>query len=182
MMETEFGALATNPVDLVPNALRERIEDTSAWVYKDINNGVYRAGFAGTQAAYTEAVGDVFAALDRADRLLSEHRYLCGPHLTEADIRLFPTLIRFDSVYFGHFKCNQRRIADYANLGPYLRDLYQTPGFAETCNVLFYKLGYMGRSERLNPSRIIPDGPALDLDGPHDRHRLGPRSLGAPRE
>ncbi|MEM6294905.1 MAG: glutathione S-transferase C-terminal domain-containing protein, partial [Myxococcota bacterium] len=171
----------TNPVDLVPDALRERIEDTSAWVYKDINNGVYRAGFAGTQAAYTEAVEDVFAALDRADRKLAEHRYLCGSHLTEADIRLFPTLIRFDAVYFGHFKCNRRRIADYPNLGPYLRDLYQTPGFAQTCNVLFYKLGYMGRSERLNPSRIIPGGPALDLDAPHDRERLGVRSLGMPR-
>lgn len=181
MMETEFSSLATRKVDLVPAEQLSLIEDTSAWVYEHINNGVYRAGFARDQAAYTKAVEDVFGALDRADALLSKHRYLCGDHLSEADIRLFPTLIRFDAVYFGHFKCNRRRIADYPNLGPYLRDLHQMPAFGSTCNVLYYKLGYMGRSERLNPSRLIPEGPLLDLDAPHDRDRLGPASFGAPK-
>ena len=175
MVETEFSALQTTDVDLLPADLREQIDDTNAWVYKDINNGVYRAGFASTQAAYEEAVGEVFAALDRADALLSRTRYLCGDVLTEADVRLFPTLIRFDPVYHAHFKCSRQRIADYPHLGPYLRDLYQTPGFAETVNLEAYQLGYMGRSQRLNPTRIIPTPARLHLDGPHDRDRLGPR-------
>lgn len=181
MMETEFAALQSRKVELFPASLAEEIEEVSAWVYEHINNGVYRAGFARDQSGYETAVADVFAALDRADERLAKSRYLCGENLTEADIRLFPTLIRFDAVYFGHFKCNVRRIADYPNLGPYLRDLYQTPGFANTCNVEFYKRGYMGRSERLNPSRIIPVGPALELDSLHDRERLGPRSIGVER-
>lgn len=181
MMETEFSRLQSRDVELFPSWLSAEIEELSEWIYEDINNGVYRAGFARDQATYEAAVAKLFEALHRADARLESQRYLCGEHLTEADIRLFPTLIRFDAVYYGHFKCNVRRIADYPNLGPYLRDLYQTPGFARTCNIEFYKRGYMGRSERLNPSRIIPMGPALELDTAHDRDRLGPRSIGVRR-
>lgn len=169
MLATELRGVGAQPADLVPDDLKDAIDATNAWVYAGINNGVYRAGFAGTQEAYEAALGDVFAALDRADDLLARHRYLCGSRLTEADVRLFPTLVRFDAVYHSHFKCSLRRIADYRHLGPYLRDLYQTPGFAETVRIDLYKLGYMGRSERLNPSRVIPRGPALDLDAPHGR-------------
>jgi putative glutathione S-transferase len=175
MLQTEMRSLQKRPVDLLPEALRTRIDETNAWVYDGINNGVYKAGFARSQGAYEEAARAVFAALDRADALLGEHRYLVGDVLTEADVRLFPTLVRFDAVYYQHFKCNLRPLASYPNLGPYLRDLYQTPGFAETVDLQAYRLGYMGRSERLNPSRILPLGPAVDLDGPHDRDRLGPR-------
>jgi putative glutathione S-transferase len=176
MVETEFAAIA-NDIDLVPADLLENIEATNAWIYEDINNGVYRVGFASSQSAYAEALSRLFAALDRAEERLAGSRYLCGDRLTEADLRLFPTLVRFDPVYYAHFKCNLRRICDYPNLGNYLRDLYQTPGFAETVRVDLYQLGYMGRSERLNPSRIIPGGPALDWDAPHDRDRLGPRRM-----
>lgn len=175
MVEREFVDLQTNDVDLIPSDLIEDIDAVASWVYTDINNGVYKAGFARSQGAYDEAVAALFAALDRAEARLSKHRYLCGDRLTEADLRLFPTLVRFDPVYFSHFKCNVRRIADYPNLGPYLRDLYQTPGFASTVRVDLYQLGYMGRSERLNPSRIIPTGQGPDLSAPHDRDRLGPR-------
>jgi putative glutathione S-transferase len=168
MVELEFGELATRGVDLLPADLRAEIDAVNEWVYAQINNGVYRAGFARSQAAYEEAVDALFTALDRCEERLSNHRYLCGDTLTEADIRLFPTLVRFDAVYYGHFKCNKRRIADYPQLGGYLRDLYQTPGFAETVQVQLYQLGYMGRSERLNPSRIIPAGSA-SFDGPHSR-------------
>jgi len=175
MVERELCALQTEDVDLLPADLLADIDETEAWVYSDINDGVYRAGFASTQGAYGEAVQTVFAALDRAEARLAKHRYLCGDRLTEADLRLFPTLVRFDPVYFSHFKCSVRRIADYPNLGHYVRDLYQTPGFAETVRVDLYQLGYMGRSERLNPSRIIPAGTGGDLSAPHDRERLGPR-------
>ena len=175
MIEVEFRALQTTDVDLLPADLLEAIDATNAWVYTDINNGVYRAGFASTQVAYEDAVAAVFTALDHADALLSKTRYLCGDVLTEADVRLFPTLVRFDAVYFAHFKCSRQRIADYAHLGPYLRDLYQTPGFADTVDLEAYQLGYMGRSERLNPTRIIPTPPRPHLDAPHDRDRLGPR-------
>ena len=176
MVETELHALS-NGVDLLPEDLLADIDATNAWVYDGINNGVYTAGFAGTQGAYEEAVAGVFAALDRAEVRLARHRYLCGDRLTEADVRLFPTLVRFDAVYYHHFRCNLRLLSSYPNLGPYLRDLYQTPGFAETVDLQAYKLGYMGRSERLNPSRILAAGPVVDLESPHDRDRLGPRRL-----
>jgi len=175
MLETELTALQTEPIDLFPEGLRPQIEETNAWVYAGINNGVYKAGFAGSQEAYEQAATAVFAALDRTDAILGRQRYLCGDVLTEADVRLFPTLVRFDPVYFGHFRCNLRRIADYPNLGPYLRDLYQTPGFADSVNLHATRLGYMGRSERLNPTRIIAAGPTVALDAAHDRDRLGPR-------
>jgi len=174
MVETQFGAIA-NDVDLVPESLRSTIDATNDWVYSDINDGVYKVGFARTQQAYEEAVERLFEALDRADEILGRQRYLCGDVLTEADVRLFPTLIRFDPVYHLHFRCSRRRIEDYPHLGPYLRDLVQTPGFAETVDMDAYRLGYMGRSERLNPSRIIAAMPAHDLESSHDRDRLGPR-------
>lgn len=179
MFEVEFAALQRQPIDLLPAAHLEEIDELNTWLYTAVNNGVYRVGFAGTQAAYEEALHELFTALDRLEARLATQRYLVGDVLSEADLRLFPTLIRFDPVYFGHFKCNLRRIADYPNLGAYLRDLYQTPGFAETVNIQAYQLGYMGRSERLNPSRIIPAGPTLELDAPHDRDRLGPRRFAA---
>lgn len=169
ILNSQFDAWSAGTVDLYPEALREEIDGVNEWIYKSINNGVYRCGFARTQEAYAEAFAELFAALDRADELLGQHRYLVGNAITEADVRLFTTLARFDAVYFSHFKCNRHRISDFANLGPYMRDLYQTPGFGETVRTDIYKLGYYGRSERLNPSGIIPVGPALDFDEAHDR-------------
>ncbi len=163
------GQMGDPGVDLYPEALRAEIEAVNAWVYADINNGVYRAGFARTQEAYERAYYPLFAALDRVEARLSRHRYLLGDVLTLADIRLFTTLIRFDAVYYSHFKCNRQRISDFANLAPYLRDLYQTPGIGETVDIDLYKRGYYGRSPGLNPRGIIPAGPRLDLDAPHGR-------------
>ena len=180
MVQTELSALGHGEIDLLPAEHLAAIDETNAWVYRQLNNGVYRAGFSSTQAAYEEAVADVFEGLDRAEALLARTRYLCGDVLTEADVRLFPTLVRFDAVYHAHFKCSRRRIAEYPQLSGYLRDLYQTGSFAQTVNLLYYQLGYMGRSESLNPSRIIPALPAFDLDAPHDRDRLGPRRFARP--
>lgn len=177
MLQTELGALA-NGVDLLPDDLADAIDATNTDVYERINNGVYKVGFARSQGAYEQALHALFSALDHYDAVLSRQRYLCGDRLTEADVRLFPTLVRFDPVYYAHFKCSLRRIADYPHLSGYLRDLFQTPGFADTVDVAKYKLGYMGRSERLNPSRILPPGPVLDWDAPHDRAALGPRRIG----
>lgn len=169
MLNSEFGAWSEGTVDLYPAALREEIDSVNEWVYRDINNGVYRCGFARTQEAYEEAFHQLFAALDKAEARLEQHRFMVGNGITEADVRLFTTLARFDAVYFSHFKCNRQRIADFANLGEYMRDLYQTPGFGETVRTDIYKLGYYGRSERLNPSGIIPLGPTNDFDTPHTR-------------
>jgi glutathionyl-hydroquinone reductase len=177
MVEQEMRPLQTNDVNLLPGELLEDIDATSQWIYDDINNGVYAVGFAGSQQAYEEALDALFEALDRVELRLEQHRYVCGDRFTEADLRLFPTLIRFDAVYYSHFKCSLRRIADYPNLGNYLRDIYQMPGVAETVHIDYYKLGYMGRSERLNPSQIIPKGPDLALGAPHDRERLMPLKL-----
>lgn len=169
MLNSEFGEWSQGTVDLYPAQLREEIEGVNGWIYKSINNGVYRCGFARTQEAYEEAFAELFDALDRVEARLGKHRYLVGSQITEADVRLFTTLARFDAVYFSHFKCNRQRISDFRNLGPYMRDLYQTPGFGETVRTDIYKLGYYGRSERLNPSGIIPLGPALDFEDEHDR-------------
>ncbi len=155
--------------DLYPESLREEIDAINERVYPDFNNGVYRCGFARSQEAYEEAFHDVFATLDALEPRLDRHRYLAGHRLTEADIRIFPTLVRFDAVYYSHFKCNLRRIADFPNLSNYLRDLYQTPGFGETVDLESYKRGYYGNSPRLNPSGIIPAGPENLLGTPHDR-------------
>lgn len=169
MLNSEFGEWSEGTVDLYPRELRKEIDEVNEWVYASINNGVYRCGFARSQDAYDEAFGELFGALDRADARLDKHRYLVGNNITEADVRLFTTLARFDAVYFSHFKCNRQRIADFPNLGSYFRDLYQTEGFGDTVRVDMYKLGYYGRSPRLNPSGIIPAGPRLEFDMPHDR-------------
>ena len=141
-------------------------------IYPNINNGVYRTGFATTQDAYEEAFNDLFKALDKVEGILSKQRYLTGNRLTEADWRLFTTLIRFDSVYVGHFKCNLRRIIDYPNIWGYLRDLYQIPGIADTVAMDYIKAHYYGSHETINPTRIIPTGPLIDFNIEHGREQL----------
>ena len=172
MFETEFGAFASGDDDLYPAALRSEIDALNADVFVKVNNGVYRAGFATTQRAYERAATGVFAALDVLDARLQTSRSLFGNTPVETDWRLFVTLVRFDPVYVGHFKCNLRRIADYPNLGPYLRDLYQRPGIAETVNFAHIKRHYYATHPEINPTRIVPIGPEMRLDEPHDRERL----------
>ncbi len=172
-LATAFAAVAKNPVDLYPEALRAEIDATSAFVYEHVNNGVYKAGFATTQAAYEEAFDALFGALDELEGRLAGRRFLAGDRVTEADVNLFPTLARFDAVYHGHFKCNLRRLVDYPNLWAYARDLYARPGFGETVNLDHIKRHYYGTHGQLNPSRIVPKGPAVDWLAPHDRDRLG---------
>jgi putative glutathione S-transferase len=165
---------ATGP-DLYPPDLRVAIDDVNDRVYNSVNNGVYRAGFAGTQAAYEEAFDELFTTLDWLDDRLATRRYLLGDEITEADWRLFVTLVRFDAVYVGHFKCNLRRIADYAHLSGYLRDLYQEPGIADTVDFDHIKRHYYMTHPQLNPSRIVPKGPELDLWASHGREALDRR-------
>jgi putative glutathione S-transferase len=172
MFATEFAGLATHPVDLYPAAHRAEIDELNAWVYKEINNGVYRAGFATSQGAYERAVTRLFEALDTLEERLANRRYLIAAQPVETDWRLFVTLVRFDAVYVGHFKCNIRRIADYPHLSGYLRDLYQVPGIAETVKLDQIKRHYYYTHDDINPTRIIPVGPELDLAAPHDRARL----------
>lgn len=171
MLDTEFAAIATRKLDLYPPELRQAIDQTIDAIYQPINNGVYRAGFATTQAAYEEGVTDLFEALDHWETVLGQQRYLCGNQLTEADICLFTTLLRFDPVYYVHFKCNLRRIVDYPNLWGYLRDIYQYPGVKETCNLEHIKLHYYKSHPKVNPSRIVPKGPILDLESEPGRGR-----------
>ena len=172
MFNHEFGAIAQPPVDYWPEALRSEIEAVNAFVYSNINNGVYRCGFATTQAAYEEAYNQLFFALDSVEDRLATRRYLLGRQVTEADWRLFTTLVRFDVVYVGHFKCNRNRIADTANLSGYLRELYQVPGVAETVNLDHIKRHYYASHRTVNPTGIVPIGPAIDFEEPHDRGRL----------
>lgn len=167
MLNSAFAG-APGP-DLYPQALRGEIDRVNEVVYRHINNGVYRCGFARSQDAYEQAFRGLFDALDQMEARLDRHRYLVGNTLTEADLRLFPTLVRFDAVYYSHFKCNLRRIADYPNLSGYLRDLVQIPAFGSTVDIAQYKRGYYGNSPSLNPSGIIPLGPELHYDAPHDR-------------
>ena len=152
--------------------MRGEIDALNALVFNNVNNGVYRCGFASTQEAYEEAFLDLFGTLDWLEEKLSRQRYLCGSRITEADWRLFTTLVRFDAVYVGHFKCNLRRIADYPNLSNYLRDLYQVPGVAGTVNLHHIKAHYYGSHETINPTRIVPVGPELDLATEHEREKL----------
>jgi putative glutathione S-transferase len=173
MLNSEFAAFTDVRTDYYPAELRAEIDRINDFVYANINNGVYRTGFATTQDAYEEAFRALFAALDEVEGRLARQRYLLGPRLTEADWRLFTTLIRFDAVYVGHFKCNLRRIADYPNLSNYLRELYQVPGVAETVSIEHIKRHYYGSHKNINPSGIIPLGPELDFTSPHDRARLG---------
>ena len=172
MMNSEFAALAPETVDYCPEDLSDEIDAVNERVYTDINNGVYRCGFAATQQAYDDACDQLFAALDWVESRLTTRRYLCGGRLSEADWRLFPTLLRFDCVYFGHFKCNIRRISDYPCLSNYLRELYQILGIAELCNFRHIKEHYYRSHESINPTRIVPKGPEMDLLQAHDRDRL----------
>lgn len=172
MFATVFEPLWTEKMRLSPAQMRDDIDAVIDEIYDPINNGVYRAGFAETQKAYDEAVTELFDALEHWDDLLETQRYLCGDRLTEADICMFTTLIRFDAVYHTHFKCNIRRISDYPNLGPYLRDVYQAGDIAETVNIDHIKQHYYRSHESVNPKRIVPKGPELNFDEPHDRDRL----------
>ncbi len=172
-LDTQFEEFADTSVDLYPVHLRAAIDAMNADVYRDVNNGVYMAGFATTQEAYEEAFDALFARLDALDAHLATQRYLVGDRLTEADVRLFTTLARFDSVYYSHFKCNLRRIVDYPNLWAYTRDLYQRPGFGDTVNMDHIKRHYYMTHDKINPTRIVPQGPAIDWLEPHDRARLG---------
>ena len=169
MLNSEFDAWGDASLDFYPEPLRSEIERVNAFVYPNLNNGVYRCGFATTQEAYQEAFQRLFASLDELDRRLSGQRYLVGECITEADWRLFTTLVRFDAVYVGHFKCNLRRIADYPALSGYLRELYQVPGVAETVDFEHIKRHYYESHTGINPTGVVPLGPALDLDRPHGR-------------
>jgi len=173
MLNGAFGRFTNVRTDYYPPALREEIDRVNALVYENVNNGVYRAGFATSQEAYEEAFRAVFRVLDELERRLSRQRYLVGSDITEADWRLFTTLVRFDAVYYSHFKCNLRRIIDYPNLSNYLRDLYQQAGVAATVNMDHIKRHYYGSQRHVNPTGIVPLGPQLDFLAPHDRGRFG---------
>jgi putative glutathione S-transferase len=172
MLNSAFDKLTNEHTDYYPLDRRREIDAVNEMVYPNINNGVYRAGFATTQTAYDEAVRNVFSALDELERRLSRQRYVAAPRITEADWRLFPTLIRFDAVYYSHFKCNLRRIGDYPNLSNYLRDLYQVPGVDETVSIDHIKRHYYGSQLKVNPTGIVPLGPELNFTAPHDRDRF----------
>lgn len=172
MLNSAFDEWGDASVDFYPRELRDEIDAINELVYPAVNNGVYRAGFATSQEAYEEAFAELFAALDRLEQRLSRRRYLVGDRLTEADWRLFTTLIRFDAVYYSHFKCNLRRVSDYPSLSNYLRDLYQVPGVSETVNMRHIKAHYYRSHKSINPTGIVPVGPELDFDAPHDRARL----------
>jgi glutathionyl-hydroquinone reductase len=172
MLNSAFAALTNNRADYYPAELRTEIDRINARVYNDVNIGVYRAGFATVQSTYEDGCRAVFAALDWIEDILSRQRYLVGGRLTEADWRLFTTLVRFDAVYHGHFKCNLRRIVDYPNLSNYLRELYQTPGVADTVNMDHIKRHYYVSMTAINPTRIVPLGPELNFSAPHDRGRF----------
>ena len=173
MLNAEFDEFGDASVDLYPLPLRRDIDEINGFIYDAINNGVYRTGLAKSQAAYQEGFRKLFAALDELERRLGHQRWLVGDRFTEADLRLFVTLVRFDTVYYVLFKCNLRRIGDYRHLSNYLRDIYQLPGVAETVDFPRIKLGYYGGMRHLNPNGILPVGPELDLSAPHDRSRLG---------
>jgi putative glutathione S-transferase len=172
MLNSAFADLTNERTDYYPADLRSEIDAVNELVYANVNNGVYRAGFATVQAAYEEAFRNVFSALADLDRRLSRQRYVAGARMTEADWRLFPTLIRFDAVYYSHFKCNLRRIGDYENLSNYLRDLYQVPGIDETVSIDHIKRHYYSSQRKVNPTGIVPLGPELDFTAPHDRDRF----------
>jgi putative glutathione S-transferase len=173
MLNSAFDAFTSVRTDYYPPALREEIDRINKLIYDTVNNGVYRAGFATRQNAYEDAANALFRTLDDQEFRLSAQRYLVGDALTEADWRLFTTLVRFDAVYHGHFKCNLRRIVDYPNLWDYVRDLYQTPGVAETVSLDHIKRHYYASHLNINPTGIVPIGPDIDFDAPQQRHRLG---------
>jgi glutathionyl-hydroquinone reductase len=169
MLNAAFDAVGADGPDFYPEALRPAIDALNARVYETVNDGVYKAGFARSQRAYEEAAKSLFATLDDLEELLAGQRYLAGDRITEADWRLFTTLVRFDPVYVGHFKCNLRRLADYPRLWAYARELYQVPGVAPTVDFYHIKHHYYGSHESVNPTRIVPIGPAIDWMEPHGR-------------
>ena len=173
MLNSAFDAFTDDRTDYYPEQLRGEIDRINEMVYPNLNNGVYRAGFATTQEAYEQAFRAMFDTLDELEQILSQHRYLTGSRITEADWRLFCTLIRFDAVYYAHFKCNWRHIYEYPNLSNYVRDLYQVPGVAETVSFEQIKRHYYGSQRKVNPTGIVPVGPQLDFAAPHDRARFG---------
>jgi len=173
MLNGAFDQWGRKDVDFYPKELRAEIDAVNAIVYENVNNGVYRAGFASTQAAYEAAYDRLFDTLDSLEAQLSEQRYLVGDKLTEADWRLFTTLVRFDAVYYGHFKCNRQRLVDYPNLWAYTRELYQVPGVSETVNMDHIKLHYYRSHRGINPTGIVPKGPQVDFSAPHGRGEAG---------
>jgi putative glutathione S-transferase len=173
IFNSEFNRFTESPIDLYPEGLRKEIDDLNSFLYENVNDGVYRAGFATSQQAYEKAVHRLFDALELLEARLAHQRYLFGSEFVESDWRLFVTLVRFDAVYHGHFKCNIRRIIDYPNLFGYLKDLYQTDGIAETVNFDHIKRHYYVTHDDINPTRIVPVGPDQDLTTPHGRARLG---------
>ncbi|MDV5085231.1 glutathione S-transferase family protein [Vibrio diabolicus] len=173
MFNSEFNELTGNHDDYYPEQLKHVIDEWNDFVYPNVNNGVYRCGFATTQEAYEEAFDSLFAALDKIDLHLATHRYLAGNTITEADWRLFTTLIRFDAVYVGHFKCNKQRIADYENIQGYLKELYQVEGVEETTDFYHIKRHYYFSHIGINPTQVVPKGPDLDLNSPHGRESIG---------
>jgi len=173
MFNSAFDGVGAKAGDYYPAHLRAEIDSLNTRIYSNVNNGVYKAGFATTQAAYEEAVLPLFETLDWLDEKLGHQRYLTGATITEADWRLFTTLLRFDPVYVGHFKCNIRRISDYTNLSGYLRDHYQQPGIVETVHMDHIKNHYYASHESINPSRVVPVGPEMDLTAPHNRASIG---------
>ena len=177
MFNSAFDDLTGNDLDFYPAPLRSEIDALNERIYPAVNNGVYRAGFATSQKAYEEAFDDVFAELDHLEQVLGANRYLTGEYLTEADVRLFTTLIRFDAVYHGHFKCNLRRISDYPNLSNWLREMYQWPGVAETVDFQHIKNHYYGSHKTINPTGVVPKGPKQDFSVAHDRDRLGGKGV-----
>ena len=170
--ETQFTEYVRPGIDLYPDVVRDEIDEINNFVYHDVNNGVYKAGFSTDQAAYEVAFDSLFARLDWLEDRLSRQRFLVGNQITEADIRLFPTLVRFDAVYYSHFKCNLRRLMDYPNLWSYTRDLFRRPGFGDTVNFDHIKRHYYGTHPQLNPTRIVPKGPDINWAAPHDRDRF----------
>lgn len=163
MLNSAFDDLGANKVDFYPEALRDEIDSINEDVYDKINNGVYKAGFATKQEVYNEEVTELFEMLDRIEERLEDKRFLVGDQLTEADIRLFVTLIRFDSVYHGHFKCNIKRIVDYKNLWRYTKEIYNYEGIKETINLSHIKNHYYGTHKNINPTGIVPVGPEIDF-------------------
>ncbi|AFJ45578.1 glutathione S-transferase family protein [Shimwellia blattae] len=171
MFNTAFDHLGARPGNFYPGELRDQIDELNGWIYDTVNNGVYKAGFATTQEAYSDAVNQVFRSLERLETILSHRRYLTGDQLTEADIRLWTTLVRFDPVYVTHFKCDWQRISDYPNLYGFLRDIYQMPGIAGTVNFDHIRNHYFRSHKTINPTGIISIGPRQDLTAPHGRDR-----------
>lgn len=172
MLNSAFDGIGAKPGDYYPEALQTEIDSLNDKIYDNVNNGVYKAGFATTQNAYEQAVVPLFETLDELEQRLSEHRYLLGEQITEADWRLFTTLIRFDAVYHGHFKCNLKQIEDYPHLGGYVRELYQWPGVAETVAINHIKEHYYRSHATINPTGVVPAGPVLNFNGPHQREQF----------